>query len=213
MKVSTSILSAKDIKKCLSELNETKTDFIHLDIMDGKFVFNETWHMDDLVPYLDNNTKPLDVHLMVEDIINYINEFSFLNPKYITFHYEATDEVKYIIEYIKKMGIGVGISIKPETDIDVLYPYLKYIDLVLVMSVEPGAGGQKFIESSVSKINALKEYKNKNKLNYIISVDGGINDETVKCVCNADMVVAGSFITSGDYNERIELLQKDYSSD
>ncbi len=212
MKVSTSILSSNDIGICISRLEKTKTDYIHLDIMDGKFVSNKTWHLDDLVSYLENIEKPLDVHLMVEDIINYVNEFSFLNPEYITFHLEATDDIDNIIRYIKSQGIKVGISIKPNTSVELVYPYLKDIDLVLVMSVEPGMGGQKFIPSSKDKIDKLKEYKINNGLDYVISVDGGINSETIKLVGNSDMVVSGNFITSGDMEKNIELL-KDYSAE
>ena len=212
MKISTSILSSNDIGMCISSLEKTKTDYIHLDIMDGKFVSNKTWHLDDLVSHLENIEKPLDVHLMVEDIINYVNEFSFLNPEYITFHLEATDDIDSIIRYIKSQGIKVGISIKPNTSVELVYPYLKDIDLVLVMSVEPGMGGQKFIPSSKDKIDKLKEYKINNSLDYVISVDGGINSETIKLVGNSDMVVSGNFITSGDMEKNIELL-KDYSAE
>ncbi len=205
MKVSTSILSAKDLNKCLKELNNTDTDYIHLDIMDGKFVTNKTWHLDDL--NLDDITKPIDVHLMVYDVINYVNEFSFINPEYITFHVEAIDNVKETISYIKSLGIKVGISIKPNTKVSEIYEYLPLIDLVLVMSVEPGLGGQEFIESSKEKIDELKDFKINNNLNYLISVDGGINDETVNLAKNADMVVAGSFILKGDIEKNIEVLK------
>ena len=212
MKVSVSILSANEIGKCISKLEKTKTDYIHLDIMDGKFVPNKTWHLDDLSKHLKKTKKPLDVHLMVEDVINYINEFSFINPEYITFHVEATNDVYNTINYIKNLGIKVGLSIKPNTDIEVLYPYLKDIDLVLVMSVEPGMGGQKFIASSTERINLLSKYRKDNNLDYIISVDGGINDDTIKLVRNADMVVSGNYIVSGNMKKNIEIL-KDYSNE
>lgn len=208
MIVSTSILSVKDnIKEAVDKLNKTNTDYIHLDIMDGMFVDNTTWHIDDLIPYLEDNNKPLDVHLMVNDVINYVNEFSFINPSYITFHYEAVDDVDEMIDYIKKLGIKVGLSIKPQTKVEEILPYLPKLDLVLVMSVNPGLGGQEFILSTVEKINALKDYKVNNNLNYIINVDGGINKDTVKLVSNADMVVSGSYITKNDYQESINNLR------
>ena len=208
MLVATSILSVKDnIKEAVDKLNKTKTDYIHLDIMDGMFVSNTTWHMDDLIPYLEDNNKPLDVHLMVNDVMNYINEFSFLNPTYITFHYEAVDNIKEMIDYVKKLGIKVGLAIKPSTRYEEILPYLPELDEVLVMSVNPGMGGQEFILSTVEKINDLKDYKVNNKLNYIINVDGGINKDTIKLVGNADMVVSGSYVTNNDYDESINTLK------
>lgn len=208
MKVATSILSVKDhIKDAIDKLNETNTDYIHLDIMDGEFVTNKTWHLDDLIPYLEDNTKPLDVHLMVNDVINYVNEFSFLNPEYITFHYEAVDNIDETIDYIHNLGIKAGIAIKPNTKIEEIYNYLPKLDEVIVMSVNPGMGGQEFILSTVEKINGLKDYKVDNNLNYIINVDGGINNNTIKLVSNADMVVSGSYVTNNDYQTSINNLR------
>lgn len=208
MKVSTSILSVKDdLKKCIDKLNNTDTDYIHLDIMDGEFVENKTWHMDDLLPVLEDNNKPLEVHLMVNDVMNYINEFSFLNPSYIIFHYEAVDNIYEMIDYVKKLGIKVGLSIKPSTKYEEILPYLPKLDEVLVMSVNPGMGGQEFILSTVEKVNDLKNYKVMNGLNFIINVDGGINNETVKLVSGADMVVSGSYIVKNDYQTAINNLR------
>ena len=208
MKVATSILSVKDdLKKCIDELNNTDTDYIHLDIMDGEFVENKTWHMDDLLPVLEDNNKPLDVHLMVNDVMNYINEFSFLNPSYITFHYEAVDDVNEMIDYVKKLGIKVGLAIKPSTKYEEILPYLPKLDEVLVMSVNPGMGGQEFMLSTVEKLNNLKDYKINNGLDFIINVDGGINNETVKLVSSADMVVSGSYIVKNDYQTAINNLR------
>ena len=208
MKVSTSILSVKDdLKKCIDKLNNTNTDYIHLDIMDGEFVSNKTWHMDDLLPFLEDNNKPLEVHLMVNDVMNYINEFSFLNPSYIIFHYEAVDNIYELIDYVKKLGIKVGLSIKPSTKYEEILPYLPKLDEVLVMSVNPGMGGQEFILSTVEKVDDLKNYKVMNGLNFIINVDGGINNETVKLVSSADMVVSGSYIVKNDYQTAINNLR------
>ena len=208
MKVATSILSVKDdLKKCIDELNNTDTDYIHLDIMDGEFVENKTWHMDDLLPVLEDNNKPLDVHLMVNDVMNYINEFSFLNPSYITFHYEAVDDVNEMIDYVKKLGIKVGLAIKPSTKYEEILPYLPKLDEVLVMSVNPGMGSQEFMLSTVEKLNNLKDYKINNGLDFIINVDGGINNETVRLVSSADMVVSGSYIVKNDYQTAINNLR------
>ena len=208
MKVSTSILSVKDnLKEVIDSLNNTSTDYLHLDIMDGIFVENTTWTSDELRNVLVNNTKPLDVHLMVRDVKTYVDSFATLNPEYITFHYEAIDDIDEMINYIKSLGIKAGISIKPNTKIEEIYRYLPKVDLVLVMSVNPGMGGQEFILGTQIKVNGLKEYKLNNDLNYLISVDGGINGDTIKLIRNADIVVSGSFITKNNYEESISILR------
>ena len=208
MKISTSILSVKDnLKFAIDKLNNTNTDYIHLDIMDGMFVSNTTWHVFDLLPSLQDNHKPLDIHLMVNDVKKYIDEFKILNPAYITFHFEAIDDVMDVINYIKNIGIKVGLAIKPSTQVEEIYEYLPFIDLVLVMSVNPGMGGQQFMLPSIDKINLLKEYRLNNNLNYLINVDGGINNNTIKLVRNADIAVSGSYITNNDYNESINILK------
>ena len=127
-----------------------------------------------------------------------------LNPLFITFHYEINDSIIDVINYIKKFNIKVGLSIKPSTKVEQIIPYLPYLDLVLVMSVEPGAGGQTFIMNTVDKIKKLKELKG----NYLIEVDGGINDNTINLVSDADIIVVGSYITSGNYEERIKKLKE-----
>lgn len=212
MKVSVSILSIKDnIKENVKKLEYTTADYIHLDIMDGVFVSNKTWNIGEINDIVSNNNKPLDIHLMVSNLDKYINEFLKLKPRYITFHYEATNEINKYISILKENNIGVGLSIKPNTDISALKPYLPFLDLVLIMSVEPGLGGQKFIDSSLTKIKVLKELKNKNNYNYLIEVDGGINNETVSLVSDAgvDIVVSGSYITNSDnYEEMINNLKK-----
>lgn len=203
--LSTSILSIKEnIKENIKKIDKLNTDYIHLDIMDGMFVKNSTWNILEAEDLLKNHARPLDIHLMVNDIVGYVDDFSVLNPLYITFHYEAGKKhINEIIDYIKSKNIKVGISINPSTDPLVLLPYLDKVDLVLVMSVEPGKGGQSYIPSSTSKINVLKEYRKNKKLKYQIEVDGGINNNTIKEAINADIFVVGSYITSNDYNEKI----------
>lgn len=210
MKVSTSILSVENeyIKDSIDKLNYTNTDYIHLDIMDGLFVTNKSWSYEFLEERLVDNHKKLDVHLMVSDVKKYIDLFANLNPEFITFHYEAITEVGSVINYLKSKNIKVGLSIKPATDVSEIIDYLPYVDLVLVMSVEPGKGGQEFIENSVNKIDALYKIREMKDYNYLIEVDGGINNETVKKCNNADIVVAGKYITSRDYNEAIDNLKK-----
>ena len=160
MKVSTSILSIKDnFNDNIKILDNSGTDYIHLDIMDGRFVTNKTWNYDDIKDVLKDLSTPLDIHLMVSDLDYYISTFSQLKPNNITFHLEATKNISKYINMLHDKNINVGLAIKPNTDINLILPYLKDIDLVLVMSVEPGAGGQKFIESSCDKIKVLKEIK------------------------------------------------------
>ena len=209
MKLSVSILSMKDqfdIKENIKKLNNCNIDFLHIDIMDGKFVKNSTWNCLDVKNILPNNSKPLDIHLMVEDIEKYINDFSILNPKYITFHLEATDNPIKIIKLIKEKNMGVGISIKPNTDVSKILPYLSLVDLVLVMSVVPGQGGQKFLDNSVEKINYLYQVRNDKNYNYVIEVDGGVNNTTIENCRKCDIVVVGSYITKNNYEESIKSL-------
>lgn len=207
MMVSASILSIKDnLKLSIKELSKTPIDFIHLDIMDGKFVSNTTYSIDDAKKIIDNSKK-LDVHLMVNDIEKYVLDFSTLNPEFITFHYEATSNIKYYIDLIKSLSIKVGIAINPETDVRVLDEYLKDIDLVLIMSVKPGAGGQKFIPSSIDKVKYLMEMKKNNNYSYLVSIDGGVNSDTIKDI-NTDIVVVGSFLTNGNYLDNYNKLKE-----
>ena len=212
MKVSTSILSIKDnFNDNIKILDNSGTDYIHLDIMDGRFVTNKTWNYDDIKDVLKDLSTPLDIHLMVSDLDYYISKFSQLKPNNITFHLEATKNISKYINMLHDKNINVGLAIKPNTDINLILPYLKDIDLVLVMSVEPGAGGQKFIESSCDKIKVLKEIKKLYDYNYIIEVDGGINADTIKLVSDSgvELVVSGSYITnSNNYKERINILRK-----
>lgn len=206
MMISTSILSIKDnIKDNVLKLNNTNTTYIHLDIMDGLFVPNKTWEYNEVKDIIEASTKPLDVHLMVSDVIKYIDEYSNLNPEFITFHLEAVDNIKEVIDYIHSKNIKVGLSIKPNTNIDLLTPYLNNIDMILLMSVEPGMGGQSFIDSSYERLNKLNELKN--KYNFLIEIDGGINENNITNLNGVDIAVVGSYITSSDnYQEQIDKL-------
>ena len=204
MKISASFLSIKDnLKENIDLLTKCDIDYLHLDIMDGIFVKNKTWDISE-IKNLINYNKPLDVHLMVSDVYKYVDEYKDLNPEFITFHYEVDLDIMNIINYIKKYNIKVGLSIKPNTKVDEIIPYLPYLDLVLVMSVEPGEGGQKFIIDSVDKIKKLKELKG----DYLIEVDGGINDSTISLVKDVDIAVIGSYITSGNYEEKIKSIKE-----
>lgn len=212
MKISASFLGIKnDIENNLRRLNDCDIDYIHLDVMDGVFVSNKTYNATDVLNMLKYVDKPKDVHLMVSDIKKYIDDFLSVNPEFITVHYEAinenTDISLSVINYIKNKGIKAGLAIKPNTDVDAILPLLPYLDLILVMSVEPGSGGQKFIAGSETKIDTLYRLKLKENYKYLIEVDGGINIDTIKLCHSADICVVGSYITSGNYEERVNLLK------
>ena len=210
MKISASFLSINNnFKENISILDQTNIDYLHLDIMDGKFVPNKTWNFKEIETLLQNTTKPKDVHLMVKNVKKYVKQFQKLKPEYITFHLETSRNCFDIIRLIKKYGIKVGMSIKPNTKVEELKPYLPYLDLVLVMSVEPGKGGQSFIDNSFNKIKELDNLRQENNYQYLIEVDGGINDTNITLLkqSNVDIIVVGSFITnSNNYQEQIEKL-------
>ncbi|MDR2828571.1 MAG: ribulose-phosphate 3-epimerase [Acholeplasmatales bacterium] len=193
MKISPSILTS-DFSKLEKEIKSiSKSDYIHFDIMDGNFVPNISFG-----PYISSviskisNVK-LDIHLMVMDPLKWISKFIFENTEYITVHIESKN-VKESIKLIKERGKKAGICLKPGTSVSTLYEILPYIDLVLVMSVEPGFGGQKFISSSKQRINELLEYRKNKNLKFVLEVDGGINDENIDSLREVDIVVIGSYL-------------------
>lgn len=197
MIVAPSFLTA-DMNNLPSEIKSiSSSKWLHFDVMDGVFVPNKTYDHRLVSEVKKYSNQFFDCHLMVDnpipDIIRYVKAGADL----ITVHIEALGiSTKVAIESIKNLNIKVGLSIKPLTNVDELLPYLHDIDLILIMSVEPGKGGQKFIEDSIDKISFLQEYRKKHQLNYLIEVDGGINLSTAKLVslAGADVIVAGSFI-------------------
>lgn len=209
MKIAASFLSIKEeLNEKIKKLDTTTIDYFHVDVMDGEFVLDDTLGTEIMIDALKDTTKPKDVHLMVKDIIKYIDKYIVLNPEYITVHMEATDDINSVIEYIRTKNIKVGLSIKPNTEISLLNDYLSKIDLVLIMSVEPGLGGQPFIENSVKRINELVRLRDENNYNYLIEVDGGINGANIKR-CNVDIAVVGSYITKEpDYQKQIDTLKR-----
>ncbi len=210
MKVSVSILSNTlkplDIVK---ELDKTNADAIHIDIMDGKFVDNKTWTTSEIIKLTKYSNLPLDVHLMVNNPSKYIEDYAMLNTNNITFHYEAVKDVNKVINEIKDYGLKVGIAVSPDTDVKNIYDYLSNIDIVLIMSVYPGKSGQVFINETLDKIKELKDYIVNNNLKTLISVDGGINDETGKLCkeAGADILVSASYIHN-DIKNNIDKLKK-----
>lgn len=218
VEIATSILTMKKGEEAGTILNleAGKTDYFHIDIMDGKFVEKDTYQtMLENCGYIKRiSSLPLDVHFMVEDIQKAIDDFADFEPNIMTFHLEACKDNKEVMECIKKIQekhCKVGISIKPNTPIEKIYEYLPYIHQCLVMTVEPGKGGQTFLTQMVEKIKKLKSYIQENELEVDIEVDGGINLKTAPEVksAGANILVAGTAILmANDYRTIIEELKQ-----
>ena len=216
--VSTSILNAEKGKEAeiILALEKARTDYIHIDVMDGKFVEKNTYQkMLELSSYVRRiSNMPLDVHLMVKDVETAINVFTPVEANLITFHLEACkdeEEVFKFINMIKDNHSRVGIAVKPETKIEEIYKFLPYIHVALVMTVEPGKGGQTLISDMVNKVQTLKDYINENNLDTVIEVDGGINLATCEKVkkAGANMLVAGTAILMAkNYKDIIDDLKE-----
>lgn len=211
MIVAPSVLSADKsrFRDEVIKVKEAGAEFIHLDVMDGRFVMNVT-SLIDYLPSIADVDIFKDTHIMVEDIRGYAALYA-PHSSLITFHLEASDDVKGDIEYIRGLGCKVGISIKPATPVESLEPYLGDVDLILVMSVEPGKGGQAYLEEATGKIAYLKKKKDERGYNWLIEVDGGINGTTARraAEAGAEVLVAGSYLYGHeDYRERIEALRR-----
>lgn len=206
-KVSVSFLSSKNESKDILKINNTSADYIHVDVMDGRFVKKK--HKPYKMIYKMNSsiTKRLDVHLMVKKPLKYINYFAALNTEFITIHVEL-DKVDKYLDLINQYGISAGLAINPDTDESMLLPYLNKIDLVLIMGVQPGKGGQEFIEDTVKKIIRIKNIILKKKKKVYISVDGGVTGEVAKRLDFADIIVSGSYVTSSeDFESAIQTVR------
>lgn len=208
MKISVSLLNAKDRIKTLEILNKAHIDYVHVDVMDGNFIPHKEFSYDEIVKISSLSEKKLDIHLMVNDPEKYIERLVVLsNINNITFHVEIDKDIDKIIDLIRKYNIRCGLSIKPETDIQELEPYLDKIDLILVMTVNPGKGGQKLIPSTVKKMHDIKTMIKNFPID--LEVDGGINNDTIKDVKEASIAVVGSYITkSNNMIERINTLKE-----
>ena len=214
IKISPSILSA-DFSKLGSEiqnLEKAKADFIHIDVMDGHFVPNITIGPEVIAKLRKHTSLPFDVHLMISPVHKFIKSFANAGADIITVHPEATKNILDTIKEIKSFNKKVGISLNPETSVDKVIPVLDQIDLVLVMSVNPGFGGQKFMSETLEKVKVLRQEIDKRKLKVQIEIDGGINFENAKEAKKAgvNILVSGTTIfkeNKGDLKKNINILK------
>lgn len=213
--VAPSILSA-DFNKLGEEIKLVESlgaEFLHFDVMDGHFVPNISFGVPVLKSIAHSHHMINDVHIMISEPLKYAEKFIKAGAEYLTFHYEACaddHEVHEVIHLIHELGGKAGLSIKPNTPVEVIEPFLNHLDLVLIMSVEPGFGGQAFIDSALDKISYLRKVIDQRGLNCFIEVDGGINEETAKLCKEAgvDILVAGSYLFGHeDIKKRIESLR------
>lgn len=191
--VSTSFLKEGDYSNYIEMLNNSNTDYIHYDVMDGIFVDNKNLNIKELTKYINMSKKKNDVHLMVKKPKKYIETLSVLNVDNITIHREIPD-YKDMINLIKSYGIKPGLAINPETKVSEIKNDLKNISLVLVMGVIPGKSGQEYIKDTTNKLRELKKIKQKNNLTFKISIDGGIKEEVLPYIKDTDIIVSASFI-------------------
>ena len=206
--LSPSILSADFTKlgEEIETIDNAGAEYIHVDVMDGMFVPSISYGMPVIKSIRKSTGKVFDVHLMISEPIRYIADFASSGADMITVHVEACSDVVATIEKIREYKLKVGITLNPDTPVSAIKPYLNRVDMVLIMSVNPGFGGQKFITSSVDKIKEVKRLRDELNLSYDIEVDGGINIDNLATVleAGANVIVAGSAIFRGDAAENVK---------
>lgn len=208
-KISPSLLAADfaNIENEVKKVTAAGADFLHLDIMDGHFVPNLTFGPPVVAAIKKVAKIPLDVHLMIDTPEKYVDEFLKAGADYLTIHVESTQLTGELLKKIRASGAKSGLTLRPRTSINAIKEFLPLCDLVLVMTVEPGFGGQSFMMDQVGKIDWLKNERQKQGLDYLIEVDGGVSDKTRSHVENADVLVAGTFVFKNDYAKAIQSLR------
>lgn len=208
--VAPSILSADfaNLEKEIKAVAEAGADWIHVDVMDGNFVPNITIGIPVVKSLKKVSPLPLDVHLMIDKPERYIESFIKAGSDYVTIHVESTQYPGAVLKRIRELGAKAGITLRPGTAVEDVLPFLPLCDLVLVMTVEPGFGGQSFMHDQVAKITRLRQEISQNNLSCLIEVDGGINDQTAKLCHEADVFVAGNYVFGGDYRSAVKALKE-----
>lgn len=200
--IAPSLLSSDfaDLKTEIAKVTEAGAHLLHVDVMDGHFVPNLTIGMPVVKAIKGVSTLPLDVHLMIDNPEKYIEDFAKAGSDYLTIHVESTTKVQDCLLQIRKLKMKPGITLRPKTKLDDIQPYLALVDLILIMTVEPGFGGQSFMHDQLEKVSWLKSYREKNQLSYLIEIDGGVNEHTAQLCweAGADVLVAGSAVFAGE---------------